>query len=197
MDDAAAKEVLRNRAGIVTEKVNFKSLKAYLYENQCITMEELETRFPDEAPDSQNTFKLIQIVSKRGVGAFNGFLKALSQHATFEPSERAHKELYDTLNEEANTLLLSKRRRPSGSSYKSQTSRTSLRAGLLGESMETSTLVPPHESEEDMQLNLKGKDEDETLKDMPQPPMEMHTIDTTHEQFNTDAETVPQVSKCI
>ena len=191
MDDAAVKEVLRNRAGIVTEKVNFKSLKAYLYENQCITMEELETRFPDEAPDSQNTFKLIQIVSKRGVGAFNGFLRALSQHATFEPSERAHKELYDTLNEEANAVLLSKRRRPSGSSYKSQTSRTSLRAGLLGESMETSTLIPPHESEEDMQ------DEDETLKDTPQPPMEMHTIDTKHEQLDTDAETVPQVSKYI
>ena len=157
-------------------------------------MEELRTQFPDEAPDSQNTFKLIQIIYRHGVGAFNGFLEALNEHATSEPGERAHKELFDILNKEANALLsisISNRRRPSGSSYKSQTSKTSLRAGLLGESMETSTLEPPHESEEDMHLILKGEDEDEILKDMPQPPMEMH------EQPNTGVETAPQVSKYI
>lgn len=159
-------------------------------------MEELETKFPDEAPDSQNTFKLVEILSKRGVGAFNGFLKALSEHATFEPSERAHKELFDTLNAEASIMLLSMRRRPSGSSLQSQTSRTSFRAALLGDSMETSTLEPPHESEEDMRPILKGDDEDETLKDMPQPPMEIQTIDSTHEQPNVDGEIAPQVSTC-
>ena len=175
MDDAAARKVLKNRAGMITQKVNFKSLKPYLYQNQCVTMEELE-RFSDEATDSQNTSKLIQIISRRGVGAFHQFLKALSEHATFEPSERAHKELYDTLNEEANSVLLSKRRRPSGSSYKSQTSRTSLRAGLLGESMEISTLETSDESEEGVQLISKGEDEDETLKDMPQPPTQMQVF---------------------
>lgn len=160
-------------------------------------MEELRTQFPDEAPDSENNFKLIEIISRRGVGAFNGFLKALSEHAAFEPGERAHKELYDTLNAEANVVLsFSKRRRPSGSSYKSQTSRASLRAGLLGESMETSTLKPPHESEEDMQPISKGEDVDEALKDIPQPPNSIE-IDTTHEKPNTDAEVAPQVSKYL
>ena len=105
-------------------------------------MEELRTQFPDEAPDSQNTFKLIQIIYRHGVGAFNGFLEALNEHATSEPDERAHKELFDILNKEANIVPLSKQQRPSD-----------------------------------------------------QPPMEIHTTDTTHEQPNTDAQIAPQVSK--
>ena len=188
MDDGGAKEVLRNHAGIITHKVNFQSLKAHLYQHQCVSLEDLETRFPEEAPNSQNNLKLIGIISRRGIVAFNGFLKALNENETFEP---AHKELYGTLNEAASKQL-SKRRRPSGSSYKSQTSRGSLRAGLLGESMETSTLEPPHESQEDI---LKREEEDETFKDMPQPPMKKPTIDTSREQPNTGADTAPQVSK--
>lgn len=161
-----------------------------MLQNKCITIDETDTEIPDKASNSDNAFKLIKIISKKGAGAFNGFLKALNDHAQYEPGAMAHKELYETLN--AGAMLLSKRRRPSGSSYRSQTSVTSFKGRGITESFELPTLESHSEYLEESHSKqlLISKEGDENVV----PPIEEHTACNTDVKPDNAVETVPEVS---
>ena len=79
--------------------MNLAALTPYLVENGCITLEEAR-QFHPESPQSNNILKLIDIMCKRGISAFNSFVKSLVQFTNDEPGEGAHRELLDTLETE-------------------------------------------------------------------------------------------------
>lgn len=95
----AASQLLTDHIVDITRKINLTALKPYLIQFECITLEESK-RFNSDS-QNENILKLIDIISKRGIGAFNGLLKALSLFTTHEQGERAHFELLETLRKAA------------------------------------------------------------------------------------------------
>ena len=171
LDNAAAAEVLRKHTVMITDNVNLPALKPYLFQNKCITFADVK-KFHPESPQSESAFRLIEILSKRGVSAFIGFLKALKGYTTKEPGEAAHSELLDALKTEA----MRYRRRPSGASIKSQISKTS--CSLQNPTSDKTFSIP-----EESVLIITGED-DKTERDLLQP---------TREDGGQDVETVTQV----
>ena len=110
MDNSDAARVLKENSVIITRNVNLTALKPYLIENDCITLDEAR-QFHTEDSRSDNSVKLISIISQRGVGAFNGFIKALRQFTTDERGEGAHKELLETLLTSIQRVSLSQTQR--------------------------------------------------------------------------------------
>lgn len=96
LDNSGAARVLKENSVLITRNVNLTALKPYLIENDCITLDEARQLHTEDSR-SDNSIKFISIISHRGVGAFNGFIKALKQFTTDERGEGAHKELLETL----------------------------------------------------------------------------------------------------
>ena len=111
-----AKEILRENTVIISENVNLESsLMAYLIQNRCIDPEQMTELRAGKSLD--NNMKLIGIMNRRGVTAFNGFMKSLKEFTTAHTAEGAHIEVLRTLTAGAKRCRY--RRRPTGSSQTS------------------------------------------------------------------------------
>ena len=88
----------------ITKAVNLNNLRPYLIENRCVTLSESRQQLKS-ASDTDTVIQFIEIVSKRGISAFRGFLKALEQYTTDEPSEGALIELLNKLRDDAASKL--------------------------------------------------------------------------------------------
>ena len=71
----------------------------YLIKNECVTLAEARESF-NLSPDSENIIQLIDIISRKGVSAFHGFLRSLAEYTADEPGERGLIELLSQLKEE-------------------------------------------------------------------------------------------------
>ena len=104
LDDRTAAEILTSHTVEITKAVNLNNLRPYLIENRCVTLPE-SSRQLKSASDTDTVIQFIEIVSKRGISAFRGFLKALEQYTTDEPSEGALIELLNKLRDDAASKL--------------------------------------------------------------------------------------------
>ena len=122
LDNATAAKLLKDHAVMITRNMNPIALKPYLLQNNCITLEEAK-QFQVESPRSESNLKLVGIICQRGVSAFNGFMRALTQFTADEPGEGAHGELLDALKREATKMSsLRPRQTPNVSDYRTQAS---------------------------------------------------------------------------
>lgn len=104
LDDTAAAEVLTDNTVHITRTLRLKVMMPYFVENRCVTLTESEQLFNSNLP-SDNVIQFINVVSRRGVAAFRGFLKALEQYTAYEPGEGALIELLNKLREDAANRL--------------------------------------------------------------------------------------------
>ena len=88
----------------ITRTLRLKVMMPYFVENRCVTLTESEQLFNSNLP-SDNAIQFINVVSRRGVAAFRGFLKALEQYTAYEPGEGALIELLNKLREDAANRL--------------------------------------------------------------------------------------------
>jgi hypothetical protein len=105
LDDRTAAEILTSHTVEITKAVNLNNLRPYLIENRCVTLSESRQQLFKSASDTDTVVQFIEIVSKRGISAFRGFLKALEQYTTDEPSEGALIELLNKLRDDAASRL--------------------------------------------------------------------------------------------
>ena len=104
LDDRTAAEILTSHTVEITKAVNLNNLRPYLIGNRCVTLSESRQQLKS-ASDTDTVIQFIEIVSKRGISAFRGFLKALEQYTTDEPSEGALIELLNKLRDDAASKL--------------------------------------------------------------------------------------------
>ena len=105
LDDRTAAEILTSHTVEITKAVNLNNLRPYLIGNRCVTLSESRQQLFKSASDTDTVIQFIEIVSKRGISAFRGFLKALEQYTTDEPSEGALIELLNKLRDDAASKL--------------------------------------------------------------------------------------------
>ena len=206
LDKDAAVKLLKDHMVVISRNLNTIALKPYLIQNGCVTMEESK-QFHEGSSRPESNFKLIDIISQRGVSAFNGFMKSLEQFTTDETEEGAHKELLDELRSAESATKIARRQRPSVSSYRTQSSKLSLvsSSGASVDPTQSLPLVPPPsipELAETTRCPPSGDDEVDKVRlkpiMLPPEPHEQTPEDDDHNiSEEIDIQMMPEVRRLI
>ena len=100
-DKQAAEILLRDHTVNISRHVDVFSLIPYLYQNECVTEDEMK-QFSRKDTRSDNNMKLLKMIRHRGVSGFNGFLKSLAKYTAHEKGEGDHIDLLESLKRGVN-----------------------------------------------------------------------------------------------